>query len=67
VLLVFHYCIATLAGGTSQRIFEDSHPMSSGLAFSIMMKFTTSVKLVFYGNINIAYAKKTLAFYPQKY
>jgi hypothetical protein len=72
VLLVFHYGIATLTGGTSQRIFEDYHPMSSGLAFSITMKFIASVKLVFSGNTNIAYAKKnparnTMVFYPQEY
>jgi len=58
VLLVFHCCIATVAGGTSQRVFED-HPLSSVLAFGIMIKFIKSVKLVFSGNTNIAYAKKT--------
>lgn len=72
MLLGFHCRIATVAGGTSQRIFEDYRPLSSVLAFSIMMKFITSVKLVFSGNTNIAYAKKkpvrnTMVFYPQKY
>jgi len=71
VLLVFHYCIATLAGGTSQRIFEDCLPMSSSSAFSIMMKFIISPRLVFSGDNNIASAKNlarnTMVFYPQKY
>jgi hypothetical protein len=58
VLLVFHCCIAIVAGGTSQRIFEDNHPLNSVLAFNIMIKFITSLKLVFSGNTNIAYAKK---------
>jgi len=71
VLLVFHCCIAIVAGETSQRIFEDYQPLSSVLAFSIIIKFITSLKLVFSGNRNIAYAKKTLrntmVFFPQKY
>jgi hypothetical protein len=47
-----------VAGETSQRIFEDYYPLSSVLAFSIMIKFITSLKLVFSGNTSIAYAKK---------
>jgi hypothetical protein len=58
VLLVFHCCIAIVTGETSQHIFENYHPLSSVLAFSIMIKFITSLKLVFSGNMKIAYAKK---------
>ena len=70
VLVAFHCCIATVARGTSQRVFED-HPLSSVLAFRIMMKFIKFVKLVFSGNTKIAYEKKsarnTMVFHPQKY
>lgn len=73
VLLVFHHCLATVAWGSSQRNFEDYHPLSSFLPSSILMKFITSINLVISGNTNIAYAKKkksarnTMVFYPQKY